>query len=73
MKLNKEFFIGLVIAAGLSFMIYSITARKYEAQITYVKPASITKMEPKNENWKDAYPRQYSSYQEMLKGSPADF
>lgn len=70
MKLNKEFFIGLLIAGGLSFMIYSVTSRKYEAQITYVSPANIDELEPKNQVWKETFPRQYDSYMEMMKKDP---
>ena len=73
MKLGKEFFIGLGIAAFLSFMIYSVTSRKYEAQVNYVKPGTMVKQDPKNENWKNAYPRQYSSYMEMMTADPKDY
>jgi len=73
MKPSKEFFIGLVVAGALIFMIQSILSRKFEAQITYMKPADIKEFEPKNENWKVAYPRQYDSYMEMMHGKDTDF
>jgi nitrite reductase (cytochrome c-552) len=72
MKLNKEFFIGLAIAGFLSFLAYSITTRKFEAKITYIQPSNIAKFEPKTEMWKDAYPRQYDSYMEMMKVKDSD-